>query len=115
MRVVFSNVEAIKVGFAITIEFGFGQALWDAEQMETGRMRAGFHQDGKTLWTADTEDGSMTRPGARKFEIALPASATALMLPKHVTFDLVRGEGDDARAIPGRFRWPVEIQVTENA
>ncbi|TIS37500.1 hypothetical protein [Mesorhizobium sp.] len=115
MRVVFSNVEAIKIGFGITIEVGFGQALWDAEQMETGRMRAGFHQDGVTLWTADTEDGSITRPGNRKIEISLPASASALMLPKHVTFDFVRGEGPDARAIPGRFHWPVETQVTENA
>lgn len=115
MRVVFSNVEAIKIGFAIIIEVGFGQSLWDIEQMDAGRMRAGFSQDGVTLWTADTAVGSMTRPGNRKFEIALPASASALLLPKHVTFDFVRGEGADARAIPGQFHWPVEIQVTENA
>lgn len=113
MRIVFCNVEAIKIGFAITIEVAFGQAFWDAEQMDTGRMRAGFSQDGAALWTADTADGSLARPGNRKLEIALPASASALMLPKHVTFDFVRGEGDAARALPGKFHWPVETQVTD--
>ncbi|MER9706027.1 hypothetical protein NKJ10_17525 [Mesorhizobium sp. M0204] len=115
MKVIFTNVEAIKVGFSITIEVGFGQAFWDAEQMDTGRIRIGFSQDGTTLWTADTLDGSITRPGNRKFEISVPASASALMLPKPVTFDFVRGDGPDARAIPGQFHWPVEIQVTANA
>ncbi|MER8394085.1 hypothetical protein NKH10_19535 [Mesorhizobium sp. M1340] len=114
MKVIFTNVESIKVGFSITIEVGFGQAFWDAEQMDTGRIRAGFSQDGTTLWTADSLDETLVRPGNRKFEISVPASASALMLPKPVTFDFVRGEGDDARAIPGQFHWPVEIQVTAN-
>ncbi|MER9961631.1 hypothetical protein NKJ72_11800 [Mesorhizobium sp. M0045] len=115
MRVIITNVEPIKVGFSITILVGFGQALWDAEQMETGRIRAGFAQGGTTFWTADTLDGTIIRPGSRKLEIALPASATALMAPKPVTFDFVRGQGADARAIPGKFHWPVDIQVTANA
>ncbi|ESW92919.1 hypothetical protein NKL07_21795 [Mesorhizobium sp. C280B] len=115
MRVIFSNVEPIKVGFAITIEVGFGQAFWDTEQLETGRIRAGFAQGGATFWVADTLDGTLVRPGNRKFEIVLPASATALMQPKPVTFDFVRGVGVDARAIPGKFHWPVDIQVTPNA
>lgn len=117
MKIVIENVESIKRGFATTIEFGYSQEFWDAEQLATGRIRVSFRhkQASPVLWTADTEDGTITRPGNRKFEIALPASATASMLPEHVQFDLVRGAEDEARAVPGYFLWPVETRVTENA
>lgn len=116
MRQVFPNVAPIRPGYVSPLSIAFAQSFWDEMQLSTGRLVAQFRKslDEPVIFTADSDAGSIARPGGRVVIITVPADKSADFTGNIAVFDLVRLDGGVQTPIPGRWQWPVFATVTRD-
>jgi len=117
MNQVFKNVKPIAPGFDNEIRIQYSDQYWTLMAVGTGRLIAHFREEVDSesiLFTADTDNGSITRSAGNTLSIKIPASATVNWKMRGVVFDIARVDGSEKSGLPGAFRWPVRQRVTRD-
>ena len=101
------------------ISVTFTAATWAAYSLGSGQLIAHFRRsinDANPIWQADTDDGTITRPGSYSLKVIIPDSVGEDFIPyRHVHFDFVRVSSGVYTAIPGSIKWPVRPVYTQKA
>lgn len=103
--------------YGATISVVFTSDAWTAYALGSGRLVAQFRvhpRSDAVLWAADSDLGTITRPGSYTLTITIPDSAGELLVGvNYVYFDFVHIASDVYTPIPTLVKWPTGHVVTK--
>ncbi|MER9278711.1 hypothetical protein [Mesorhizobium sp. M0522] len=116
-KYVFPDVEPIRPGYDFQMRLQFPQDLWEAEEMDSGRLVAQFRSavPGPVLFEADTVTATLQREAPRTLAFFLSEEAKRPFAASTiVVFDIARFDDVDSRMVLDKVIWPVLTTVTRD-